>query len=168
MTVYVTNLASHEPVTEDFITRLREMAQTVLEQHGLASGQVGIVLAGDVHLRDLNYSYRGLDSSTDVLSFSMLDQQEKRLAAEQGREVLVGDIYISVDKARAQALEASHPFLQEVMQLAIHGMLHLLGFSHHNTESGRAMAEQEREIFRRLAPIYSPGSNTDEPDGSKL
>ncbi len=167
MTVYVTNL-SPDPVPKSFITRLRKMAQTVLEQHDLGLGQVGIILTGDDHLRNLNLSYRRLDSPTDVLSFSMLDQQEKCLAAEQGREVLVGDIYISIDKARVQALEALHSPLQEVMQLAIHGLLHLLGFSHHNPESGRTMAEREREIFCRLVSINSPGSNADEPDGSKF
>ena len=112
---------------------------------------MGIILAGDDHLRELNNSYRGLDSPTDVLSFGMLDQQEKCQALEQGRDILVGDIYISLDKAREQALEVPHPFLQEVVQLAIHGLLHLLGFSHDEPETSRVMAEQERMIFSQLA-----------------
>lgn len=167
MTVYVTNLARDESVPNNFGARLREMAQSVLAKHDLASGQVGIVLAGDDHLRDLNRAYRGLDSATDVLSFSMLDPQERDLASEQGREIMVGDIFISLDRARAQALEYSHPFLQEVMQLAIHGLLHLLGFSHHDPKSSRMMAERESEIYLQQASKIT-GERHDEPDVTKL
>ena len=74
MTVYITNLASHEPLPEGFTNLLEEMAQSILEQHGLGSGELGLILTDDAHLRKLNCSYRGLDSSTDVLSFSMLDR----------------------------------------------------------------------------------------------
>lgn len=167
MTVHVTTLASCIPVPKEFIVQLQEVVQAILDRQGLPSGEVGIILAGDDQLRDLNYSYRGLDSPTDVLSFGMLDQQEESQAFEQGRDILVGDIYISLDKAREQAAEASHPFLQEVVQLAIHGLLHLLGFSHDECNSSRVMAEREWEFFSQLASKIR-WEQYHEPDGQEL
>ena len=105
-------------------------------------------------MRALNRRYRGLDSTTDVLSFSMLEGgQTGRGAADKvraaaGPPVVLGDVVISAPKAAAQALEAGHSTLDEMLALLVHGILHLIGYDH---ESGpaerRKMKRRERDLL---------------------
>ena len=94
------------------------------------------LITGDTELRRLNRDFRGKDYATDVLSFP---------AAETG---FLGDVAISLGRARAQAREFGHPVEQEVQILMLHGVLHLLGHDH-ETDSG-AMARAEKRWRSRL------------------
>jgi len=94
------------------------------------------LITGDTELRRLNRDFRGKDYATDVLSFP---------AAETG---FLGDIAISLGRARAQAREFGHPVEQEVQILMLHGVLHLLGHDH-ETDSG-AMARAEKRWRSKL------------------
>jgi len=94
-------------------------------------------ITGDADLRRLNREFRGLDYATDVLSFP---------AAPPARHL--GDVAISLGRARAQAREFGHDIEHEVEILMLHGVLHLLGFDH-ETDSGR-MARAEKRWRARL------------------
>jgi probable rRNA maturation factor len=87
-------------------------------------------------MRALNHRYRGVDRTTDVLSFEGGLQPDGRDSQ--------GEIVISVDKARRQAAQRHHPIEIEIRFLLIHGFLHLMGFDH-ETDSGE-MAEEERRL----------------------
>jgi probable rRNA maturation factor len=94
-----------------------------------------VALVSDAHIRRLNATYRGKDAATDVLSFS---------AGEPG---WLGDVVIASGVARRQAREAGHPVQVELRVLALHGLLHLLGYDHEH-DDGR-MARVERRLRRK-------------------
>jgi probable rRNA maturation factor len=102
-----------------------------------ARGEVSVVLAGDRLVRRLNRQYRGKDRSTDVLAFP----------GEGGEEGL-GDVVISVPMAERNARREGHTVLQELDILALHGLLHLLGYDH-ETDGGR-MNRLELRLRREL------------------
>jgi probable rRNA maturation factor len=90
-----------------------------------------LTLTGDEHLREYNRRYRGLDEPTDVLAFAARDKPlDQRFQAPPGTESWLGDIVISLPRARRQAREARHSIDAEVRLLAVHGLLHLLGYDH--------------------------------------
>jgi probable rRNA maturation factor len=105
------------------------------------SGRVSIALVSDARIRGLNRRFRGVDRVTDVLSFP---------AAERGtgaREAMLGDIAIARGVAARQAAGAGHSTATELRVLALHGLLHLLGYDHH--DDGGQMARMERRLRRK-------------------
>ena len=96
-------------------------------------------------MTELNRTYRGVDKTTDVLSFSQREGQNG-----DSWDNLLGDVIISVEQARRQAIEYGHSLAREVGFLTVHGVLHLLGWDHENPEDeGRMMAKTE-EILHSL------------------
>ena len=137
------------PVLDEQLTAAVRM---LLEQHGPENGAVAIILAGDSSLQELNRRFRGLDAPTDVLAFNMLEpagSQESGAAGES--TAVVGDIYISLDRARDQAAQAGRPFEREVLILAIHGLLHLFGYDHDSAAAAETMEQREADILREIA-----------------
>jgi probable rRNA maturation factor len=104
-----------------------------------ASGDVTVVLVPDARIRRLNRHFRGIDAATDVLSFPI----ETSLASS-GAPRLLGDIVIATGVARRQAREAGQTFEAELRVLALHGLLHLLGYDHER--NGVRMARMERRL----------------------
>ena len=90
-----------------------------------------VTLTGDDHLREYNRRYRGIDEPTDVLAFAAQEAPaDQRFQAPPGTEHWLGDIVISLPRARQQARAAHHSMTDEVRLLAVHGFLHLLGYDH--------------------------------------
>jgi probable rRNA maturation factor len=108
-----------------------------------ARGTLAIVLVGDAAMRRLNREWRGKDYATDVLSF-VADEDGPRV---RGQVRHLGDIVIATGVARRQAQEAGHAYGTELKVLALHGLLHLLGYDH-ETDAGR-MARVERRLRRQ-------------------
>ena len=86
-----------------------------------------------------------IDRETDVISFALED--EKSFNRTDIR--VLGDIYISIDKARSQALEYGHSFKRELYFLAVHGFLHLLGYDHMKKEDEDVMFKKQEEVLSR-------------------
>ena len=107
-----------------------------------ARGDVTVALVSDGRMRSLNRSFRGKDFATDVLSFAIARDEASDAAARQ-----LGDVVIAVGVARRQAIEARHALGTELRVLALHGLLHLLGYDH-DTDAGR-MARVEARLRRR-------------------
>jgi probable rRNA maturation factor len=105
------------------------------------------VLTGDEAIRALNRDFREVDRPTDVLSFPLADPEELR---DPGAAVFLGEIYVSLDTARAQARAARRPFALEVAHLTVHGLLHLLGHDHHTPAARREMRRVEGRLLRAL------------------
>lgn len=127
------------------IRRLRRAVEAALEAEGAAGGCVTLLLTDDGVLRDLNYRFRGKDRPTDVLSFSSEPAPGSPEAAHAPREL--GDIAISIPRAAEQARAVGHSLQAEVEHLAVHGVLHLLGYDD-ETEAGAAeMREREGRIL---------------------
>ena len=149
MSVHVNILAQEQPIPEELVEKLTGAAAILLKEYGLEHAEVGIILAGDSCLHELNRSYRRVDNPTDVLAFGFLEPEDLAREAEQKREDLVlGDVYISLDRAAAQSREAGHHLRREILLLAVHGLLHLLGFDHSAPAEREAMQKKEEEILR--------------------
>ncbi|HEY9286791.1 MAG TPA: rRNA maturation RNase YbeY [Candidatus Dormibacteraeota bacterium] len=107
-----------------------------------------LTLTGDEHLREYNRRYRGLDEPTDVLAFAAQEKpSDQRFQAPPGTEHWLGDIVISLPRARRQAREAGHAVNDEVRLLAVHGLLHLLGYDHAEADDERTMTALTKRIL---------------------
>lgn len=116
------------------------MRQTLREERA-PDGEVAIAFVGDRAMRRINREYRGVDRTTDVLSFSYLDE------AHTGG--VLGEIYVSPGVARTQARQAGEEVPEEIARLTIHGLLHVLGYDHDTARGRRAMfGRQERYLDR--------------------
>jgi probable rRNA maturation factor len=109
-----------------------------------ARGDVAIAIVSDASIRKLNAKYRRRDKTTDVLSFPGDAPPASRLAPR-----VLGDIVIAAGVARRQAREAGHSYAAELKVLALHGLLHLLGYDHHDPDDGGRMARLERRLRAR-------------------
>jgi probable rRNA maturation factor len=108
-----------------------------------------VTLTGDAHLQEYNRRYRGLDEPTDVLAFAAQEKPvDQRFQAPPGTEHWLGDIVISLPRARQQARAAHHPVNDEVRLLAVHGFLHLLGYDHAAPDEETAMTALTNRILK--------------------
>jgi len=102
-------------------------------------------------MRELNSTYRGIDKTTDVLSFPQSDSKTYRKSMLD-YHYLLGDIVVNIHKAERQAREHGLPFYEELKKLLIHGLLHLVGFDHDtDIRAGRAMEKKSGELYRNLS-----------------
>jgi len=104
---------------------LRRVITDSLTRVGRPDSEVHVLITGDARIRDLNHRFRDVDRATDVLSFPDGDVLPSGLA-------LLGEIVISLDTARRQAAELGHDEVRELSELALHGVLHLIGYDHEN------------------------------------
>lgn len=131
-----------------FLKQLTAVLEDLLAENRLGDGEVNLIITGDDELSRLNSQYRSKEGSTDVLSFTYLEPD--RVEIEQGEDFAVGDIYISLDRALIQAGEAGVKPEMEVALLAIHGLLHLLGYEHDNDTDLALMRRKEQEVLSCL------------------
>ena len=123
-----------------------------------ARGRVTVALVTDLRMRRLNAKYRHKDTATDVLSFPSGTGQEAggRTGSygPSGREPVpdLGDLAIALGVARRQAREQGHPLATEVRILALHGLLHLLGYDH-EADQGQMQRLEERLRRRARLPV---------------
>jgi probable rRNA maturation factor len=113
------------------------LAKRILERVGRKESSATIAFVSDDRIRQLNRRYRGLDRPTDVLSFAAGDD-----------DVELGDIAISLERAKVQARQNGLTLEQEIAQLILHGLLHLCGHDHEtdNGEMNRIELELRREL----------------------
>ena len=117
-----------------------------METLKLPDAELSVLFIGDRAMRTLNQQYRGKDSTTDVLSFSL---REGPFGGVQPN--LLGDIVISAPMARRQAVDAGLTMQQELERLLIHGLLHLVGYDHERSAAdARSMERKERSLVKRL------------------
>ena len=134
---------SHKPNAPEINQDLLFLAiRKTLEAQGKIDVDVTLMLTDDIEMRQLNQTYRDFDQTTDVLAFN-----QNYIDPETGQYYL-GDIIVSVDSAQRQALENDQTLLDELMLLAIHGTLHLLGFDHADSQQKDVMWEVQEKILR--------------------
>ena len=136
------NIEADYPFPESLLS---DAANAALEHesHSLDS-ELSIVLTDDARLHQLNRDYLGIDAPTDVLSFPASETDPETGAR------YIGDILISIPRARAQADAAGHPLESEVQLLVVHGVLHLLGHDHAQAGEKARMWKAQAEILERL------------------
>jgi probable rRNA maturation factor len=124
--------------------RLKKIANGVLALLKQDDAELSVALVGNAEIRKLNSRFRKKDYSTDVLSF----QAAEGIISDFR---LLGDVVISVDKAKEQARERRRTLDEEMITLLIHGVLHLLGYDHERSaKDARIMTRLEKRIYRGL------------------
>ncbi len=130
---------------------VRAAAQAALAQCALPAGMRPALLArltDDPELHALNAQFRAQDKPTDVLSFS--DEQWRDGVLTGAASPELGEIYISMDRCAAQAIEFGHALDAELTLLVIHGVLHLIGYDHMQARRKRAMWAAQNRAFAAL------------------
>lgn len=102
-----------------------------------------IIFIDNERIREINREYRNIDRETDVISFALEDNNDIKY---DGFRVL-GDIYISLDKAKEQALLYEHSYKREICFLITHGILHLLGYDHMEEDEEKIMFDKQERLL---------------------
>ncbi len=127
----------------------KAVLETLTRQNVRDACEVVVVISDDAALRDLNARFRGIDAPTDVLSFA--DDTRGPFAGGGGNfPRYLGDIVISIDRAREQAEAAGGTLVQELQLLTVHGVLHLLGHDHAEPAQKAAMWAAQAAILTAL------------------
>ena len=138
------------------VSWLQGIAGQVLVAQGVSSGaELGVVIASQERVQQLNRDYLGRDEPTDVLAFSLLPEQPAGgdltpFVQPPDGALHLGEVIISYPQAVAQAEEQEHSIKREIAILIIHGVLHLLGYADEKPELERKMRAREQEILSRM------------------
>lgn len=147
------------PSEDQWQTYFEQWINALNPQHSkIGSYEVSLLLTTDAEIQTLNATYRHQDQPTDVLAFAALEHESPTAPEMANLPTNLGDIAISVETAERQAAEHGHDFALELLWLASHGLLHLLGWDHPDTEHLHQMlTEQARlvEIIGFKPPAWS-------------
>ncbi len=133
------------------LSSIRRVAGRILTAVGEPDAELSVEMVGDQRICRLNGRYRKRDAPTDVLAFASREAEgpPSPLVAP-----LLGDVVISVHRARRQGSAHGHSIDREVVLLLIHGILHLCGYDHERGErEARRMRRKEREVLRSLGRV---------------
>ncbi|WP_438474339.1 rRNA maturation RNase YbeY [Selenomonas sputigena] len=128
---------------------IRHALEKIGEMYALKNAEVSITLTNDAQIHEINKNYRHVDKPTDVISFALQESVEPLITDGPAINML-GDIIISVERARIQASDYGHSLRRELVFLTVHGMLHLLGYDHQEKNERHEMEEEQRRIMKIL------------------
>ena len=139
-------------VDDEIGSEIMRAVEFIGENYDAADCEVSITLTDDEHIHELNREYRGIDRPTDVLSFAFNESDEPEIIYDDEDHIdALGDIIVSLDRARAQSIEYGHSFKREVIFLIVHGMLHLLGYDHMEESDRLEMEAEQKFIMSELS-----------------
>ena len=138
--------AFQDQMQEDW---LRQAVQATLVSEGISHpAELSLFVTDDEEVRKLNWNYRGVDQTTDVLAFAFREDVEGSAFPQPPDGVThLGEVIISCPQAARQASEQGHSLKQELTLLAVHGVLHLLEYDHESPEEEQAMRAREVRIL---------------------
>jgi len=145
--IYYENSQDKIKIPADLEQQLQRGLQVVAQLQQLSEQtEVSITIVTDEEIHQLNRDYRNVDRPTDVLSFA-LDEGDEPELVDGPEEHLLGDIIISAETAERQGQEFGHGLEREIVYLAVHGLLHLLGYDHMVEEDKLVMRAKEEEAM---------------------
>ncbi len=121
---------------------VKNVIDIAIKNQKLDNLEFNIIIVDNNYIHKLNRDYRNIDRPTDVITFALEDYEDIKLEHR-----MLGDIYISLDKAKSQAEEYGHSFKREICFLAVHGFLHLLGYDHMTKEDEEEMFSLQELIL---------------------
>ena len=136
-------------VKEEECTLVQELLFLTADKEGVKEGtEVSVTFVDNDRIQEINREYRDKDQPTDVISFALEEMGEGEIAII-GEDIpkVLGDIIISIPRAREQAVDYGHSFARELGFLAVHGFLHLLGYDHMTKEDEEKMFSRQKEIL---------------------
>lgn len=145
---------------------IEELKRTILfalkEEAVLILTEVSLLFVDNDKIREINKRTRGIDRSTDVLSFPMLEYPRDKVYKESykdfyfdetymdGDDLVLGDIVLSLEQALEQSKDYEHSFEREASYLVVHSVLHLLGYDHMEEREKKKMRKREEDILNKL------------------
>lgn len=161
--IYVDNRQEKIKATDEFVEKLENVINFALkEEEVFVDCEISMLFVDNEEIREINNETRGIDRATDVLSFPMLDYEDKKVFKEvykdknfditfmDGEELVLGDIVLSLERALEQSKEYNHSFEREACYLVVHSVLHLLGYDHMEEDDKKIMRKREEEILGKL------------------
>lgn len=151
------NAQEKEEITEEIKDTVLKCIEKSLEYEECDfDAEISVTFVDNEEIREINREERGIDKATDVLSFPMLEFDENGDIINSEFDfnedyVLLGDIVISIERAKEQSIEYGHSLIREVAFLTVHSMLHLLGYDHvESVEEEKVMFKKQDEILNLL------------------
>ena len=146
MKILLKNQQRRRLINRTKISKAAAYILSLLEQSRLSMAELSILFVGDRKMKQLNFDFRGVRKSTDVLSF------ESGIPVRgDGQNPVLGDIVICIPKAESQARAAGTGLDEELNRLLIHGILHLAGYDHEASDyRARIMRKKEKDILNAL------------------
>lgn len=123
---------------------VEKVLHSAIEKENLENVTFNLIIVDNEYIHELNKNYRGIDRETDVITFALEDEDTLVMPDDQR---ILGDIYISIDRAKTQAVEYNHSLLRELSFLAVHGFYHLLGYDHMTEEDEKVMFKKQEEVL---------------------
>ena len=123
---------------------VEKVLYSAIEKEKLDNVVFNLIIVDNKYIHELNKMYRNIDRETDVITFALEDEDTIIIP---DNERILGDIYISIDKAKSQAEEYGHSLLRELSFLAVHGFYHLLGYDHQTKEEEKIMFGKQEEVL---------------------
>lgn len=161
--LYTDNRQNKIEVNDELINIINEVCEQSLKAEEMNFPyQISLLFVDNEEIREINRDTRGIDKATDVLSFPMLDYPKDKVFKEvykdtkfneiylDGDELVLGDMVLSLERAKEQSIEYNHSFNREVCYLVVHSILHLLGYDHMEDEEKKRMRKREEEILGSL------------------
>ncbi|WP_294373078.1 rRNA maturation RNase YbeY [uncultured Clostridium sp.] len=161
--IYVDNRQEKIKVDDKLENDLKNVIEFALKEEEVeVPCEVSLLFVDNEEIREINNETRNIDRETDVLSFPMLDYEDKKVFKEiyknykfsqsdfDGDELVLGDVVLSLEKALEQSREFNHSFEREASYLVVHSILHLLGYDHMEENDKIVMRKREEEILNKL------------------
>ena len=153
--VSVVNLQNKIKINKKYIQRITEKAVSLGSRYRrkLWTGkcEVGIIFVNNNYIKRLNKRYRKVNRTTDVIAFPM--EEHREFTSSIPSSCLLGDVFISAERAKVQAKDFRHSIKKEIAILTIHGILHLLSYDHEKRKDGLVMRNKEEEILNQIKDL---------------
>ena len=147
--IYFENNQDKEPIFYSLKMLIRDAVKATLAYEGVEDDcEVSITFCDNEEIREINRKFRNIDRATDVLSFPLFDEDGMDAHVEE-LDCMLGDIVLSLERAREQAEAYGHAFEREVAFLCVHSVLHLLGYDHETSP------EDEKDMFARQEAVLA-------------
>ncbi len=150
--IHFTNEQEKESVTAELRCLVKASIYAALAFEDFSrSAEVSVTFTDNDGIREINREHRDIDAATDVLSFPMLGDDAFDDVNHGTGAILLGDIVISLERAREQAAQFGHSYTREVAFLTVHSVLHLLGYDHVNSdEEDQNMRARQHAILEYM------------------
>ncbi|HFI0067764.1 TPA: rRNA maturation RNase YbeY [Streptococcus suis] len=157
--MYIEMIDETGQVSVQMQEQITELLQFAAEKIGKQNKEMAVTFVDNKRVHEVNLEYRGIDRPTDVVSleykpeneifFDEEDLQDNPELAEmmEDFDAYIGELYISIDKAREQAEDYGHSYEREMGFLAVHGFLHINGYDHYTPEEEAEMFGLQEEIL---------------------
>ncbi len=133
---------------------IKKVLKTCYEEENLKKANLGIsiILTTPQRIKEINTQYRNIEKETDVLSFPMFEKEEVDEMIKNGNDIpdTLGDIIVSIEKVKEQAIEYGHSFERELAYMIVHGFYHLMGYDHIEEADKIIMRPKEENILNKL------------------